>query len=195
MSERYLCVYCGSSPGRQAIYRQAAQRLGAALVARQFGLVYGGASVGLMGIVADSVLDHGGKVIGVIPEALRRKELAHTGLTELIVTSSMHERKAAMAEHAAGFIAMPGGIGTLEELFEIWTWSQLGIHGKPCGLLNVGGYFDGLVGFLDRTVAEGFVRPAHREMLVVESDPAALLDRFEAHRAPRVEKWLDERAS
>jgi uncharacterized protein (TIGR00730 family) len=195
VSDRYLCVYCGSSAGSEVAYAEGARALARALVANGYGLVYGGASVGLMGILADAVLAAGGRVIGVIPQALQRKELAHRRLDELRIVASMHERKATMADLAAGFVALPGGIGTLEELFEVWTWSQLGIHAKPCGLLNVAGYYDRLVAFLDHTVATGFVRPAHRQMLLVESDPEALLRRFAQHRAPAVEKWLDRAAT
>ena len=142
-----ICVYCGSSPGRQEAYSSAARALAKSLVDRNLGLVYGGASVGIMGLIADTVLQLGGRAVGVIPEALVRKEVAHKSLTELHVTQSMHERKTLMAELSDGFIAMPGGIGTLEEIFEIWTWAQLGIHAKPCGLLNAAGYFDALTTF------------------------------------------------
>jgi len=187
-----ICVYCGSSPGRLEAYSDAARALAQALVERDLGLVYGGASVGIMGLVADSVLQLGGRVVGVIPEALAQKELAHKGLTELHVTTSMHARKTLMADLSDGFIALPGGIGTLEEIFEIWTWAQLGFHAKPCGLLNVAGYYDGLVAFLDHTVAEQFVKPLHRSILSVEQEPSALLDRFAAYKAPSAHKWLDK---
>lgn len=185
-----LCVYCGSSFGRSEIYAESARALAAALVERDIRLVYGGASVGIMGVVADAVLAAGGQVVGIIPESLQRKELAHPELTELHVTGSMHERKALMAELSDGFIALPGGIGTLEELFEIWTWAQLGFHDKPCGLLNVGGYYDSLVRFLDHTVAEEFVKPLYRSMLIVESDPHMLLDRYARYQPPAVPKWV-----
>lgn len=185
-----VCVYCGSSAGRRPEYAEAARRLGEELVARGLDLVYGGSSVGIMKVVADAVLERGGRVTGVIPEALVRKEIAHRGLTELHVTASMHERKMRMAELSDAFVALPGGIGTLEELFEAWTWGQLGLHAKPCGLLNVAGYWDGLTAFLDHSVAEGFVKEANRSMLVVSADPADLLDRFESWRAPTVEKWI-----
>ena len=171
-----ICVFCGSSAGRQPAYRAAAQRLGRALAARDIGLVYGGAQVGLMGAVADAVLADGGRSIGVIPESLARVEVAHQHLTELHIVATMHERKAMMAERSAAFIALPGGIGTLEELFEAWTWSQLGIHAKPVGLLNVDGYYDALLAFLDHTAAEGFVRPVHREMLVAGDDAEPVID-------------------
>jgi hypothetical protein len=187
---RSVCVYCGSNAGARPAYAEAARRLGEELVARGLGLVYGGSSVGIMTVVADAVLERGGQVTGVIPEALVRKEIAHGGLTKLHVTSSMHERKTLMAELSDGFVALPGGIGTLEELFEAWTWAQLGLHGKPVGLLNVAGYFDGLVAFLDHAVREGFVREENRAMLVVSDDPAELLDRFESYRAPAVPKWI-----
>jgi uncharacterized protein (TIGR00730 family) len=186
-----ICVYCGSSPGRLPAYGNAARELAATLVEQNIRLVYGGAKVGIMGVLADTVLQLGGEVVGIIPEALVQKEVAHTGLTQLHVTRSMHERKTLMAELADGFVALPGGIGTLEELFEVWTWAQLGFHHKPCGLLNVEGYYDSLAMFLDHTVVEEFVRQPHRSMLVVESDPRALLERFRKHVPPLVAKWLD----
>lgn len=186
-----VCVYCGSSPGRLNAYADAARALGQALVARDLGLVYGGASIGLMGLVADTVLELGGRAVGVIPQALARKEVVHRHLTELHVTQSMHERKTMMAELSDGFIAMPGGIGTFEEIFEIWTWSQLGIHTKPCGLLNVAGYFDALTTFLDHATAEEFLKPPHRALLIVEQQPQALLDRFAGYQPPSIRKWLD----
>lgn len=185
-----LCVYCGSSGGRREDYAGAARALAQAMVARGIRLVYGGASVGIMGAVADEVLRLGGEAVGVIPEALMRKELAHAGLTELHVTPSMHARKTLMAELADGFVALPGGIGTFEELFEVWTWGQLGFHRKPCGLLNVAGYYDGLIAFLDHAADEQFIREAHRSMLVVESEPAALLERFAAYAPPPLPKWV-----
>ena len=185
-----ICVYCGSNPGRQEAYSSAARALAQSLVDRNLGLVYGGASVGIMGLIADTVLQLGGRAVGVIPEALVRKEVAHKSLTELHVTQSMHERKTLMAELSDGFIAMPGGIGTLEEIFEIWTWAQLGIHAKPCGLLNAAGYFDALTTFLDHAVAEQFVKPPHRAILIVEQTPEALLDRFASYQAPTVQKWV-----
>ncbi|HSG89950.1 MAG TPA: TIGR00730 family Rossman fold protein [Pseudomonadales bacterium] len=185
-----VCVYCGSSPGRRPLYAEAARDLAEALVARDLTLVYGGASVGIMGTVADAVLERGGRVIGVIPQALHDKEVAHHGLTELLVTESMHARKLAMAERADAFVALPGGIGTLEELFEMWTWAQLGMHARPCGVLNVGGYFDSLVAFLDHARDEAFLRPAHRDMLCVEDDPERLLARFDAWAAPDLGKWI-----
>lgn len=185
-----ICIYCGSSPGRREAYAAAARALAHTLVSHDIGLVYGGASVGIMGEVADHVLRLGGKAVGVIPEALVRKEVAHYHLTELIVTRSMHERKTLMAELSDGFIALPGGLGTLEELFEIWTWAQLGFHAKPCGLLNVEGYFDALTAFLDHAVAEQFIAPLHRAMLLVEKEPEALLQRLTKYQAPVVETWV-----
>jgi uncharacterized protein (TIGR00730 family) len=186
-----VCVFCGSSPGARPSYRAAAERLAEAIAARGLDLVYGGASVGLMGALADAALARGGRVIGVLPRALATKELAHRGLTELLVVDSMHERKAQMAARADAFIALPGGIGTLEEWFEVLTWSQLGFHAKPCALLDADGYFAPLLAFLDRAVAERFVTPAHRAMMLVDEDPARLLDALAAWRAPVVEKWID----
>lgn len=170
-----VCVYCGSQEGRDPAYVTVARAMGDALADRSIRLIYGGGGIGLMGQIADRVLERGGQVVGVIPQALMRAEVAHSGLTELHVTSDMHERKAKMANLADAFITMPGGLGTLEELFETWTWAQLGYHNKPLGLLNVNGYFDGLLQFLDQAVADGFVRDRHRETLLVESDPGALL--------------------
>lgn len=185
-----ICVYCGSSPGRLPEYREAARSLGYELAARGLGLVYGGASVGVMGAVADAVLERGGEVIGVIPSALARKEVAHDGLADLIVVGSMHERKARMAELSDGFVALPGGWGTLEEIFEMLTWAQLGFHRKPCGILNVAAYYDGLVSFLERAIEERFVREEFRPLMLVEEEPSRLLDRFREFKAPRVKKWL-----
>ncbi|MEO5373054.1 MAG: TIGR00730 family Rossman fold protein [Alphaproteobacteria bacterium] len=185
-----LCVFCGSSPGADPVYREAATALGHALAEAGIGLVYGGASVGLMGAVADAVLSRGGEVIGVIPRLLVGFEVEHTGLADLRVVDTMHERKAMMADLADGFIALPGGIGTLEELFEVWTWGQLGAHGKPCGLLDVAGYYRGLRGFIDHMVEEGFLRPPHRSMLVVETSAESLLHRFRAYAPPPVVQVL-----
>ncbi|MGZ0077610.1 LOG family protein [Methylomonas sp. YC3] len=187
-----ICIYCGSSPGRLDAYGEAAQALAQALVSRNIRLIYGGAGIGIMGTVADQVLKLGGQAIGVIPKALAHKEVAHPNLTELHVTQSMHERKMLMAELADGFIALPGGIGTLEELFEIWTWAQLGFHQKPCGVLNVAGYYDALINFLDHVAAEQFVKPHHRGMLMVESDPNLLLDRYVSYQAPAVKQWVSK---
>lgn len=190
-----VCVFCGSSPGASPAYAEAAAHLGRTLAGRGLTLVYGGGHVGLMGVVADAALGAGGRVVGVIPEALEAKELAHRGLTDLRVVGSMHERKALMSELADGFIAMPGGIGTLEELFEAWTWSQLGIQRKPCGLLNAAGYYDHLLAFLDHVTAERFLAPGHRAMVLVDDDTGRLLDRLAAYRHPPVEKWLDRSES
>jgi uncharacterized protein (TIGR00730 family) len=187
-----LCVFCGSSEGGRPGYADAARRLGAELVARGIGLVYGGGAVGLMGVIADAVLALGGEAIGIIPEPLVARELAHRGLTELRIVGSMHERKATMAALADGFIALPGGFGTLEETFEILTWAQLGIHAKPVGVLNVEGYWDGLRQLVGQAVAEGFVRPEYAELLMFAETPAALLDRFAAWRPPDIPRaWLD----
>jgi uncharacterized protein (TIGR00730 family) len=173
-----LAVYCGSSFGNDAVFADAAQVLGQVLVRHGCALVYGGGKVGLMGTLADAVLNAGGEVIGVIPQALFEREIAHTGLSQLFVTPDMHQRKAKMMELADGFIAMPGGLGTLEELFEVWTWAQLGYHHKPVGCFNVAGYFDKLLEFLDSTVAAGFQKSVHRQMLVVNPNPEALLERL-----------------
>ncbi|HSW12062.1 MAG TPA: TIGR00730 family Rossman fold protein, partial [Solimonas sp.] len=186
-----LCVYCGSSPGRLPAYAEAARALATALVRRDIGLVYGGASLGLMGTLADAVLAEGGRVTGVIPESLFEKEIAHRGLTQMHVTASMHERKALMAQLADGFIALPGGLGTLEEILEAWTWGQLSLHAKPCGLLDVAGYYAPLCNFLDHATGEGFVRPTHRGMLLVEPEAEALLQRFEAYVAPAPTNWVE----
>lgn len=187
-----LCIYCGSSPGRLDVYAQAADSLAEAMVRRNIRLVYGGASIGIMGRVADRVLKLGGQAVGVIPKALAHKEVAHHGLTELHVTHSMHERKMLMAELSDGFIALPGGIGTLEELFEIWTWAQLGLHQKPCGLLNVAGFYNALIQFLDHVLAEQFVKNHHHALLMVESQPEALLERLVNYRSLAAEHWLDQ---
>ena len=176
MPVKSICVYCGSKHGIREEYSQAARELAAALVSRNIRLVFGGGSIGIMGVVADAALDAGGHVVGVIPEALMRDEVVHTGVSELHVTRSMHERKTKMADLADGFIALPGGLGTLEEMFEVWTWAQLGFHNKPCGILNVAGYFDLLTAFLDQAVAEQFIKPTHRSLLFTENDPHTLLD-------------------
>jgi uncharacterized protein (TIGR00730 family) len=173
-----LCVFCGSSFGASPLYADAARELGRRLVRRGIGLVYGGGDVGLMGVVADAVLAAGGPVWGVIPRALADREVAHRQLTSLEIVGSMHERKARMAELADAFLALPGGLGTLDEWFEVWTWAQLGIHAKPLGMLNVAGYFDPLLAFVDRTVDEGFVSPRHRGLVSVDGDPERLLDRL-----------------
>lgn len=185
-----LCVYCGSSSGSNVAYGNAAKELANVLVSSDIELVYGGSSTGVMGVLAGAVLAGGGKVSGVIPQSLVDKEVAHQGLTELHVVNSMHERKSLMAVLSDGFIAMPGGFGTLEEIVEVLTWGQLQFHTKPCGLLNVGGYFDHLLAYFDHAAREGFLRKAHREMLLVASTPAKLLDLFEHYEAPAAAKWV-----
>jgi uncharacterized protein (TIGR00730 family) len=185
-----LCVYCGSSSGSRTDYIEAARRLGQLMAEQGIGLVYGGGRVGLMGKLADAVLAAGGEVIGVIPSALMAREVGHTGLKDLRVVGSMHERKALMVELADGFVALPGGIGTMDELFEVWTWAQLGSHRKPCGMLDVAGYYAPLLGFLDHMVAQGFLRTEHRRMLVVDQDPQALLARMRSYVAPMTVKWI-----
>ena len=187
-----VCVFCGSSPGRQAAYVETARALAHAMVRRGLGLVYGGGSVGLMGAVADAVLAEGGEAIGVLPRGLARKEFAHAGLTELHLVGSMHERKARMASLSDGFLALPGGLGTLEEVFEVLTWSQLGIYRKPVGLVDVRGYWTGLLTLLRHAVEEGFIRPEYAGLLLVDTSPATLLDRFLAWRPPAgAPIWLD----
>jgi len=173
-----ICVFCGSQAGTNGLYHQAATDLGRLLVRRGYGLVYGGGHVGLMGVIADAVLAGGGEVIGVIPESMVARELAHTGVTQLHVVPGMHERKARMATFADAFIALPGGYGTFEELFEVITWAQIGLHRKPIGLLNVAGYFDALRALVEHAIAEGFIRSEHRHLLTIADDPAALLDTF-----------------
>lgn len=188
---RRVCVYCGSNSGLRPVYAEAARDLAATLVRHELELVYGGADKGIMGVIADEVLALGGKVHGVIPQMLIDKELAHQALTELHVVSSMHARKSMMAALSDGFIAMPGGFGTLEEIIEIITWGQLRFHDKPCGLLNVDGYFDSLLTYLDHASAEGFLRSENRRMLLSDHDAAGLIQQFERYTAPRVEKWTD----
>jgi uncharacterized protein (TIGR00730 family) len=192
---RRLCVFSGSSPGGHPAYVQAAEELGRALAAQDLGLVYGGAHVGLMGAIADAALEAGGEVVGVIPQALVDREIAHTGLNELHVVGSMHERKAKMADLSDGFIALPGGMGTLEELFEVYTWTQLGLHSKPLGLLDVRGYYAQLAAFLDHAVAERFVIAEHRELLVVEQQAEAMIEAFRRWRPPARAKWIDRAQS
>lgn len=186
-----ICVFCGSSSGNLPDFSERTRALGETLVLRGYGLVYGGASVGLMGVLADAVLARGGEVIGIIPGALADKEIAHSGLSELVVVDSMHERKGKMVELSDGFIALPGGMGTLEEMFEVLTWAQLGIHRKPCGLLDVRGYFFPLLNFLDEAVIRGFLRPHHRDMVLVSGDADELLDAFENWQPVETKKWLD----
>ncbi|HLL99537.1 MAG TPA: TIGR00730 family Rossman fold protein [Pyrinomonadaceae bacterium] len=187
-----ITVFCGSSSGFRSQYAEAAKNLARLLVERNVRLIYGGGNVGLMGIISEEVMRGGGEVIGIIPEALLKREVGKREITELRVVDSMHERKAMMAELADGFIAMPGGIGTFEEFFEILTWSQLGFHEKPCGLLNVAGYYDGLLALCDHAVSEGFLRPAHRSLLLDDSDAVSLLEKMNNFRPPTVEKWIDK---
>ena len=186
-----ICVYCGSNSGARVDYANAARNLADVLVRHDLELVYGGATKGITGVLADVVLEQGGRVHGVMPKILVDNEIAHTGLTELHVVSSMHERKTMMAALSDGFIALPGGFGTLEELIEILTWGQLRFHDKPCGLLNVRGYFDGLLAYLDHAQREGFVRAENRQMLLCDDDAEGLIRQFERYTAPRVDKWID----
>ena len=188
---RSVCVFCGSSVGSRALYADRAQEFGRAMAARGLELVFGAGHIGLMGVLADAVLATGGRAIGVIPRALADKELAHQKLTRLHVVETMHQRKALMADLADGFAALPGGYGTADEFFEILTWAQLGLHGKPMGLVNVGGFFDPLLAWVDRCLADGFLRPEHRAILQISSDPEGLLDLLErSHAAPQVPKWI-----
>ncbi|MDW8328197.1 MAG: TIGR00730 family Rossman fold protein [Anaerolineales bacterium] len=186
-----ICVFCGSSIGARPVYAEAARQLGALLARRGLGLVYGGGSVGLMGVLADAALANGGEVIGVIPEFLFKREIEHRGATEIRVVGTMHERKALMADLSDGFIALPGGYGTLDEFCEIISWAQLGLHRKPVGLLNVAGYYDSFLAFLDHTTAEGFVQPNYRALVLDDGDATRLLDRLHTYRPPPVVKWLD----
>lgn len=189
----HVCIYCGSNPGARPEYAEAARELGRTLAERGLTLVYGGGNVGLMGIVADAALAAGGRVVGIIPQALVDKEVAHFGLTELVTVANMHERKLEMANRSGAFIALPGGIGTLEELFEVWTWLQLGFHTKPIGLLNTAGYYDHLLSFIDHQVAERFLKPHQRDLLQVSPSPAALLDLVAKHRPEAGDKWYTGR--
>ncbi len=191
MSLKSVCVFCGASPGARPIYHEAAAQLGRHIAERGLTLVYGGGAVGLMGVVADAALAAGGEVIGIIPQSLERAEIGHKGLTRLEVVDGMHARKARMAELADAFIALPGGLGTLEELFEVWTWGQLGYHAKPLGLLEVDGFYARLTDFLDHLVAERFVREQHRAILQVSASPAELLARMDAWLPTAAPKWVD----
>ena len=195
MNFRRICVFCGSNLGISRVYKDAAVTLGRLLAARGIELVYGGGNIGLMGVLADAVLESGGRVIGVIPESLMAKEVGHAGLRELHIVKSMHERKALMADLSDGFIAMPGGFGTFEEFCEIVTWSQLGIHAKPCGLLNVEGYYDPLLRLFDHAVREGFLREENRRLVLEDHDPEQLLGKMAQFHARVVGKWIsgDER--
>ena len=187
-----ICVFCGSSSGNQPAFVEAATLTGAALASRGIELVYGGGGRGMMGAVADGAIAAGGKTLGVIPRGLFKREGLHTGLDQLEIVDNMHARKALMASSSDGFITLPGGLGTMEELFEIWTWTQIGVHSKPCGLLNVDGYYDGLLAFLENTVERGFVRPSHRDVLLVDNDAERLVDKVLAHK-PRVhEHWMSK---
>lgn len=186
-----ICVFCGSQAGGRPRYAAAATALGTLLAQRGIGLVYGGGKVGLMGVLADAALAGGGEVIGVIPERLMNRELGHGGVTDLRVVDSMHERKAMMSDLSDAFVALPGGYGTFEEFFEVVTWMQLGIHAKPCGLLNVGGFYDMLLALIDHAAAESFIRPTHRGLVLVDTEPAMLLQQLLDYRAPQIEKWLE----
>jgi uncharacterized protein (TIGR00730 family) len=186
-----VCVYLGSSPGGDPAYTDAVAGLAHELVGRGLGVVYGGGDVGLMGVLADTAMADGGEVIGVIPEGLLAREVGHRGLADLRIVANMHERKALMADLADAFVAAPGGVGTLEELIEVYTWAQLGIHAKPVGLLDVGGYWAPLAAWLDHAVEQRFLKPQHRAMLLSEAEPAALLDALAAWEPPAVTKWLD----
>lgn len=188
---RAICVYCASSPGDDPALSEAAVTLGTHLAAENIELVYGGGAVGLMGRIADTVMDAGGTVTGIIPTSLMPKEVAHRGLTELVEVTSMHARKAAMIERSDGFVALPGGFGTLEELAEVLTWSQLGLHAKPIGLVNVGGFYDGLLSFFDRAVADGVLKQSNRDLLLTSPDPVELVGLLQHHRPIREPKWSD----
>ncbi|WP_148863111.1 LOG family protein [Marinobacter fonticola] len=183
-----IAVFCGSSPGEDPVFAEGARLMGKTIAEAGHGLVFGGGKVGLMGILADSVLEHGGEVIGVIPHMLKEREVAHAGVTELLVVDDMHQRKARMNALANAFIAMPGGPGTLEEIFEVWTWAQLGYHDKPCAFFNVAGYYDQLFGFFDTMRDNGFLKPLYRDMLIVQDDPGRILASFEGYRSPQT-KW------
>lgn len=186
-----LCVFCGSSPGNDSTFVETAERTGRLIAEQGMELVYGGGGRGLMGAVADGALGANGKVIGIIPRHLFKREGLHHGLTRLEAVDTMHQRKAMMAELSDGFLALPGGIGTMEELFEIWTWTQIGVHGKPCGILNVDGYYDGLLSFLDGMVDRGFLAQSHRDVVLVDDDPASLIERVVAHRPQIHGRWMD----
>jgi hypothetical protein len=188
-----ICVFCGSSPGADPRYAAAAETLGRLMGQQGRRLVYGGGNVGLMGILADAALDHGAEVVGVIPEHLLAREVGHDGVGQLRVVDSMHERKQVMAELADGFVILPGGLGTMEEFFEVWTWGQLGLHRKPYGILNTAGYYDGLLAFLDHAVRQRFVRPAHRGLLIEDTDPGELLRALDVHQPlEAAHKWIDK---
>jgi uncharacterized protein (TIGR00730 family) len=187
-----ICVFCGSNSGANPLYAQTAAAVGAFLAQNEIELVYGGGRVGLMGVVADSVLQNGGRATGVIPRQLDTREVAHAGLSELFVVKSMHERKALMADLANGFVALPGGFGTFEEFCEIVTWAQLGIHQKPCALLNVNGFYDSLIGMINHSMNENFIRPEHRALVLVDDRIENLYQKMKNYQPPVLEKWLDE---
>jgi len=190
-----ICVFCGSNAGARSEYAEAARALATVLAERKLGIVYGGGNVGLMGVLADAALARGGEVIGVIPQKLVDKEVAHRGVTELRIVETMHERKALMNDLSDAFIALPGGFGTLDEFFEVLTWSQLGFHGKPCALLNVAGYYDGMLAMLDHAVTERFLRPAHRELVIADTDPLRLLQRLSAFVPAPKGKWSNAKGN
>jgi len=190
-----ICVFCGSNAGARSEYAEAARALATVLAERKLGIVYGGGNVGLMGVLADAALARGGEVIGVIPQKLVDKEVAHRGVTELRIVETMHERKALMNDLSDAFLALPGGFGTLDEFFEVLTWSQLGFHGKPCALLNVAGYYDGMLAMLDHAVTERFLRPAHRELVIADTDPLRLLQRLSAFVPAPKGKWSDAKGN
>ncbi len=192
---RTVCLYAGSQAGARPAYAEGAERLARLLAREGIGIVYGGGRAGLMGVLADAATEAGGRVTGIIPEQLQARELAHEGLEDLRIVRSMHERKALMAELSDAFVAVPGGIGTLEEIVEVFTWAQLGMHGKPVALLDLDGYYEGLVAFFDHAVDEGFLRPTTRSMLLVEPDPEALLERLRAHEPPEVPRWIEPGAA
>ncbi|MCV6546100.1 MAG: TIGR00730 family Rossman fold protein [Cohaesibacter sp.] len=189
-----ICIFCGSNWGNREDYKDAAIAISSEIARRGYTLVYGGAGVGLMGACADAALAQGGKVIGILPEALKEKEVDHKGLSELHLVSSMHERKAMMEDLSDGFISIPGGAGTMDEMFEIWTWGMLGWHDKPSALMNVAGYYDDLIKFLDKTAQEGFVRKAHRDMLIIGEEAGAILDQMEAYEPPQGSKWIKKKS-
>jgi len=191
MSFHRLCVFCGSSTGKRPAYRQVAEQLGGVMVERGIELVYGGGNIGLMGVLADTVLARGGKVTGVIPDSLMAREVGHRGLTELRIVNSMHERKALMSDLSDGFIALPGGFGTLEEFCEVVTWSQLGLQSKPCGLLNVESYYAPLLELFDQAVREGFLSKENRGLVLDDEDPARLLEKMAAFKPVEVGKWIE----
>ena len=186
-----ICVFCGANAGIGTIYAEAARALVRAIAGRGLRIVYGGGNIGLMGVLAEAALAAGVHVTGVIPRALLEREVGHRGLVDLRVVNSMHERKALMAELADAFIALPGGLGTFEETFEMLTWTQLGIHRKPCGVLNVAGFYDNLIAFLEHAAVAGFLKSEHRDMLVVEYEPQVLLERLAAQRLPEVKRWIE----